>query len=161
MEGRTVALQAPRTQLSSAKAPVRAAPSDPCPEKFRGNVRQVSKTSLLGRRQPTRASYWPSRGSESSLMHVRFYACPKSKSLWHHGDFHHLSERDASNGVSIATPLLPDALRNLIELVLPTPAPKHQSGRARLSDRACLNSDLFVLRSGIIWRMLPPEMNCA
>jgi len=65
-----------------------------------------------------------------------------------------------SNGVSMATPLLPDALWNLIEPLLPTPVPKCQGGRPRLSDRACLKGVLFVLRSGIPWRMLPREMNC-
>jgi transposase len=60
----------------------------------------------------------------------------------------------------MATPLLPDALWNLIEPLLPTPAPKPQGGRPRLPDRACLKGVLFVLPSGIPWRMLPREMNC-
>jgi len=57
-------------------------------------------------------------------------------------------------------PLLPDALWNLIEPLLPTRVSKPNGGRPRLSDRACLTGVLFVLRSGIPWRMLPQEMNC-
>src|SRR5713101_1244580 len=60
-----------------------------------------------------------------------------------------------SNGVSMATPLLPDALWKLIEPLLPAPSSKPKGGRPRLSDRACLKGVLFVLQSGIPWRMLP------
>jgi len=60
----------------------------------------------------------------------------------------------------MATSLLPDALWNLIEPLLPAPTPKPQGGRPRLSDRARLQGVLFVLRSGVPWRMLPQEMNC-
>jgi transposase len=60
----------------------------------------------------------------------------------------------------MATSLLPEALWNLIEPLLPEPAPKPQGGRPRLSDRACLKGVLFVLRTGIPWQMQPQELGC-
>jgi transposase len=60
----------------------------------------------------------------------------------------------------MATPLLRVALWNLIEPLFPTTKPNPQGGRPRLSDRACLQDVLFVLRIGIPCRMLPQEMNC-
>ena len=56
--------------------------------------------------------------------------------------------------------LVPDALWNLIEPLLPIPSPKPQGGRPRLTDRACLAGIIFVLRSGIPWRMLPKALGC-
>ena len=59
-----------------------------------------------------------------------------------------------------AAALLPDRLWDLVELLLPAPVPKPLGGRPRLSDRACLTGIVFVLRSGIPWRMLPKELGC-
>src|SRR5437870_12736501 len=60
----------------------------------------------------------------------------------------------------MSTPLPPDALWNLMQPLLP-PSPRRPSGgRARLPDRACFSGDLFVLRSGIPWEMLPKELGC-
>jgi transposase len=56
--------------------------------------------------------------------------------------------------------LLPDRLWDLVEPLLPSPVPKPRGGRPRLSDRACLTGVVFVLRSGIPWRMLPKELGC-
>jgi transposase len=54
--------------------------------------------------------------------------------------------------------LLHDRLWELVEPLLPAPVPKPRGGRPRLSDRACLAGIVFVLRSGIPWRMLPKEL---
>jgi len=56
--------------------------------------------------------------------------------------------------------LVPDTLWGLIEPLLPAPLPKPQGGRPRVSDRACLSGIIFVLRSGVPWRMLPKELGC-
>ena len=56
--------------------------------------------------------------------------------------------------------LLPDGLWDLVEPLLPAPSPKPRGGRPRLSDRVCFAGIVFVLRSGIPWRMLPKELGC-
>jgi transposase len=56
--------------------------------------------------------------------------------------------------------LLPDTLLGLVEPFLPTPPLRPKGGRPRTSDRACLTGILFVLRSGILWQMLPQELGC-
>src|SRR5215467_10647250 len=56
--------------------------------------------------------------------------------------------------------LLPDPLWDLVEPFLPTPQRQPKGGRPRVSDRACFIGILFVLRSGIPWQMLPPELGC-
>jgi len=60
----------------------------------------------------------------------------------------------------MARELVPDALWQLIEPLLPEEAPKPLGGRPRVSDRAALTGILFVLYSGIPWEMLPVEMGC-
>ena len=61
----------------------------------------------------------------------------------------------------MAKQLVDDALWEVVEPLLP-PAPARTSrhGRPRQSDRTALTGILFVLRSGIPWEMLPPEMGC-
>jgi transposase len=60
----------------------------------------------------------------------------------------------------MAAALLPDALWDLVQPFLPIPPRRPQGGRPRVSDRACLTGIVFVLRSGIPWQMLPPELGC-
>jgi transposase len=56
--------------------------------------------------------------------------------------------------------LLPDPLLDLIGPFLSIPRRGPQGGRPRVSDRTCLAGIVFVLRSGILWRMLPQELGC-
>ncbi len=51
-----------------------------------------------------------------------------------------------------------DALWAVIEPLLPSTSRPVKGGRPRISDRAALNGIMFVLQSGIPWRMLPPQM---
>lgn len=50
---------------------------------------------------------------------------------------------------------------SIIEPLLPAGPPKPRGGRPRVLDRAVLTGILFVLRSGILWEMLPQEMGCS
>src|SRR5713101_3965240 len=58
--------------------------------------------------------------------------------------------------------LIDDALWSRIEPLLPKPPRRRWKamGRPRIPDRAALTGILFVLRSGIPWKMLPKEMGC-
>lgn len=58
-------------------------------------------------------------------------------------------------------PLIEDELWAHIEPLLPKRRRrKRYAGRRALSDRQVLTGILFVLRSGIPWKMLPQEMGC-
>ena len=63
-------------------------------------------------------------------------------------------------GIFMAAALVPDTLWSSVRPLLPASMPKLQGGRPRVSDRACLTGILFVLRSGIPWRMLPKQLGC-
>jgi transposase len=58
------------------------------------------------------------------------------------------------------TSLVPDELWPIIAPLLPRERPKPRGGRPRVPDRAALGGILFVLRSGIPWEMLPPQLGC-
>ena len=60
----------------------------------------------------------------------------------------------------MAKPLLPDALWERIEPLLPPERPKPKGGRPRVPDRAALTGILFVLKTGCPWEYLPPELGC-
>ena len=56
--------------------------------------------------------------------------------------------------------LVPDALWNEIRPLLPPERPKPKGGRPRVPDRACLRGIVYVLRTGMPWRMVPAELGC-
>src|ERR1700737_4114482 len=60
----------------------------------------------------------------------------------------------------MSTTLLPDALWNLVQPMLPSVPRRPKGGRPRVPGRSCLTGILFVLRSGIPWEMLPQELGC-
>ena len=55
---------------------------------------------------------------------------------------------------------VPDDLWAAIEPLLPPEPPRPKGGRPPVPARATLAGILFVLQSGILWEMLPAEMNC-
>jgi transposase len=60
----------------------------------------------------------------------------------------------------MAKPLVSDDLWAIVAPLLPPAPPKPRGGRPRVPDRACLAGIIFVLKSGIPWEMLPPELGC-
>ena len=60
----------------------------------------------------------------------------------------------------MAEVLLPDELWNEIEPLLPCEPAKPDGGRPRVSDRDCLIGIIFVLKTGLPWRLLPAELGC-
>src|SRR5260221_13669499 len=62
----------------------------------------------------------------------------------------------------MAKPLLPDALWDLIQPLLPPAKPRRlrYPGRKPVGDRQVLTGILFVLKTGIPWEDLPIEMGC-
>jgi len=60
----------------------------------------------------------------------------------------------------MAKPLVSDELWVLVAPLLPPEPPKPKGGRPRVPDRAVLTGIIFVLKTGIPWELLPPEMGC-
>jgi transposase len=60
----------------------------------------------------------------------------------------------------MAKPFVSDELWALVAPLLPPEPPKPKGGRPRVPDRAALTGIIFVLKSGIPWELLPPEMGC-
>src|SRR5690242_4984997 len=56
--------------------------------------------------------------------------------------------------------LVPDALWEIVEPLLPGEPPKPKGGRPRVPDRNCLTGIVFVLKTGIPWEDLPQETGC-
>ena len=56
--------------------------------------------------------------------------------------------------------LVSDELWALVAPLLPPEPPKPKGGRPRVPDRAALSGIIFVLKTGIPWELLPPEMGC-
>jgi transposase len=52
-----------------------------------------------------------------------------------------------------------DELWRIVESLLPTEPSNARGGRPWIPDRAVLSGIVFVLKSGIPWRMLPKEVS--
>ncbi len=57
--------------------------------------------------------------------------------------------------------LVSEGLWEVIGPLLPAESPKPKGGRPRVPGRAALEGIVYVLRSGIPWRMLPEEFGCS
>ena len=60
----------------------------------------------------------------------------------------------------MASQLVPDALWNEARPLLPRERPKPRGGRPCVPHRACPRGIVYVLRTGMPWRMVPAELGC-
>lgn len=60
----------------------------------------------------------------------------------------------------MARPLVPEAVWERIEPLLPERPARPQGGRPPLGDREALTGIVFVLKTGLAWPDLPTEMGC-
>ncbi|MDP7179454.1 MAG: transposase [Verrucomicrobiota bacterium] len=58
----------------------------------------------------------------------------------------------------MAVELLPDALWNEVQPLLPKHSPQPKGGRPPVDDRLCLRGLIFILRSGMAYQLLPTEV---
>ncbi len=64
--------------------------------------------------------------------------------------------------IGMDKPLVSDQLWEIVEPLLPPEPPKPKGGRLRrVPPQAVLGGTIFVLRSGILWRILPKEFGCS
>jgi transposase len=56
--------------------------------------------------------------------------------------------------------LVSEELWEVIGPLLPAEPPKPKGGRPRIPDRVVLAGIVYVLKSGVPWRMLPKELGC-
>ena len=56
--------------------------------------------------------------------------------------------------------LVDEGLWEVLEPLLPERAPQ-RTGRPRVSDRAAFTAIVFVLLTGVPWRMVPKEIGCS
>ena len=56
--------------------------------------------------------------------------------------------------------LVPDAMWEIVEPLIPPEPPKPKGGRPRVPDRACLTGIVFILKTGAPWEALPRELGC-
>ena len=60
----------------------------------------------------------------------------------------------------MAFTLVSDRLWRQIQPLLPPEPPRPKGGRPRVSNRACLTGIVYVLRTGMPWRLVPAELGC-
>jgi len=56
--------------------------------------------------------------------------------------------------------LVDDELWELVKSLLPDRTPQ-RTGRPRVSDRAAFTAIVFVLRTGVPWRLVPRQIGCS
>lgn len=60
----------------------------------------------------------------------------------------------------MAKPILPAAIWEAVESLLPPEPPRPKGGRPGVSNEACLRGILFIFKTGMAWEDLPQELGC-